>query len=137
MTNQIKEFDKQNLKTLRSDIEAALAEVAKKHGITLGVGNISFRADSFSAKITAATVAEGDDSDGVMSGKQMKWAQDFKSHASLFGMKHTDLGKTVTIGAFTYVIVGARPRAKQNIVLQNPNGGFNVQEASVVAKFLK
>lgn len=130
-------FTKQNLATIRKDIDAALAEVAAKHGISLGIGNISFRDDSFSTKLTAMVKSSDDAFDSTMSAKEMTWAKDFKMYASLYGMKAEDLGKKVTIGANEYVIVGARPRAKQNIVMRNPNGGFNVQEASVVAKFLK
>lgn len=130
-------FNKQNLATIRKDIDAALAEVAAKHGITLGIGNISFTDTSFTTKLTAMIKDGNVATDDTMSAKQMTWAKDFKLYASLYGMKAEDLGKKVTIGSTEYVIVGARPRAKQNIVMRNPNGGFNVQEASVVAKFLK
>lgn len=130
-------FNKQNLATIRKDIDAALAEVAAKHGITLGLGTITFSGDTFSTKLTAM-IKDGDVAiNDTMSAKQMTWAKDFKAYAFSFGMKAEDLGKKVTIGSTEYVIIGARPRAKQNIVMRNPNGGFNVQEASVVAKFLK
>lgn len=128
-------FDKQNLATIRKDIVAALVEVAAKHGITLALGTINFTGESFSSKLTAM-IKDGD-VDDTMSAKQMKWAKDFKAYAFSFGLKAEDLGKKVTIGSTEYVIVGARPRARQNIVMRNPNGGFNVQEASIVAKFLK
>lgn len=46
-------FNKTNLPLIRKDIDAALAEVAKKHGINLSIGNIRFTADSFRTTLNA------------------------------------------------------------------------------------
>lgn len=53
----ITKFDRANLKALRADIDAALATVAEKHGISLGIGNISFSGEKFTTRMTAMTVA--------------------------------------------------------------------------------
>jgi len=53
MTN----FDNANLKSLRIDIDAALREVASKHGIKLSIGNISFSADRFTTRLTGLSEA--------------------------------------------------------------------------------
>lgn len=47
-------FTKANLPLIRKDIDAALAEVAKKHGINLSIGNIRFNAESFRTTLNAA-----------------------------------------------------------------------------------
>jgi len=54
----VKEFNKVNLKTLRSEIDAALKAVADKNGITLGIGNISFTSDRFTCRLTAQTKSQ-------------------------------------------------------------------------------
>lgn len=53
----ITSFDKQNLKTLRQDINDALRLVATKHGINLGIGNITYDigGQRFTTRITATT----------------------------------------------------------------------------------
>jgi hypothetical protein len=53
----INAFDKVNLKTLRSEIDAALKAVAVKNGIDLSIGNISFDRDGgrFTSRLTAMT----------------------------------------------------------------------------------
>ena len=45
-------FNRNNLNEIRKDLEAALAQVATKHGIQLSVGTIRFGEESFSAKIS-------------------------------------------------------------------------------------
>ncbi len=51
----ITSFDKQNLKNLRQDINDALKSVATKHGINLGIGNITYDigGQRFTTRITA------------------------------------------------------------------------------------
>lgn len=51
----ITSFDKTNLKTLRQDINAALAEVSKKHGINIEFGTIRFSGNQARTKLTMET----------------------------------------------------------------------------------
>jgi hypothetical protein len=119
----MKSFDKQNLATIRADLDAALEAVAKKHGIQLSVGRITFSEASFSTKLTALIPSDSDDA-GTANGYEVKWAAAFKSNARFFGLKSEDLGQTVRLGNVDYVIVGMRPRAKNSIVLKRINGTF-------------
>jgi hypothetical protein len=49
---------KSNIATIRSDVEAALAAVAKKHGLTITVGRITYDDSSFRCKVEGeATVS--------------------------------------------------------------------------------
>ena len=52
----IKQFDKTNLKNVRTDINAILATYAKKNGIELSIGNISFTSGTFTSKINAKVI---------------------------------------------------------------------------------
>ena len=53
MTN----ITRDTIKTIRKDLDAALATVATKHGLTLATERISFTADNFTAKVTGATIS--------------------------------------------------------------------------------
>jgi len=50
----ITSFDKQNLKQIRADIDAALKAVEDKYGMKVSLGSIRFDANTFSGKLTAA-----------------------------------------------------------------------------------
>lgn len=119
----IKKFDKANLKTVRADIDAALAAVAKKHGIKLSIGGITYDPDGTNFRTTLSAVTEAAAGGADVAGN-VKWQSAFIKYAALFGMKKEDLGKKVKIGRETYTIVGARPKANMPIVLQKATGGF-------------
>lgn len=96
-------FNKSNLKTLRVDITAALDEVAKKHGIDLSIGNISFSANEFTTKLTA----KGSDN------KTENAEMDFQRGAIRIGIKSEAYGKHFTLGGDTFKLVGINTRAKK------------------------
>lgn len=48
-------FSRQNLKTLRNDVDAALDAVARQHGIQIELGNIRFSGSEFRVTVTANT----------------------------------------------------------------------------------
>lgn len=54
----IKEFNKQNLKSLRQDMNAALAKLEKQYGIQIHVGNASFMANEVTFKTKCNTVSK-------------------------------------------------------------------------------
>lgn len=120
---KMKTFDKANLKQVREDLNTALEAVAKKHGIQLSLGAITFSPESFSAKLTAVIPSDGAEA-GAQSGQATKWAANFKTHARAFGMKPEDLGKVIKIRGADHSIVGMRPKAKSPLVLKKPDGAF-------------
>jgi len=54
----IQNFDRQNLKQLRTDMEAALAAVTTKHGVTFSLGSMRFDADRVTCKVEANTTIQ-------------------------------------------------------------------------------
>lgn len=54
----IQNFDRQNLKQLRADMDAALAAVQAKHGITITMGSMRFSADRVTCKVEANTMID-------------------------------------------------------------------------------
>lgn len=97
-------FDKYNLKTIRNDIDAALATVEAKHGVKFNLGNIRFNSNDFRAKLecVSATNASGN----TVNPDQVK----FEANAFMFGIKKDAFGKTFKIGKSNYKITGLNPR---------------------------
>lgn len=130
----IKAFDKSNLKAVRADLNAALATVAAKHGITLNVGNITFRADSFSTKLTAIT---NNATAGAPALGNVKWTADFLKNGMRFGFAKADLGKTFNYYGEEVTIVGLRSKARQPVVLAKKNGTYIAAGSEFVRSALK
>lgn len=75
---QITNFDRTNLKQLRKDMDAAIAAVAKQHGIDMSIGTIRFSGDKATMKIEANTVvAIATASTGEVVTRMEKVAADF------------------------------------------------------------
>lgn len=62
----IQNFDRQNLKQLRADMDAALAAVQAKHGITISMGSMRFSADRVTCKVEANTNVQTVTSDNTV-----------------------------------------------------------------------
>lgn len=127
---KLSKFDRTTLAVLRADIDAALAEISKKHGITLGIGGITFTNTSFTTKISAAIV-QGDTTAELDSDIDPRWIVAFNRRAPLYGFKSTDINKKFTIRNQEYTLVGWRPNAKHKIVARR-NGKLTSIDHSLV-----
>jgi len=104
-------FDKPTLTVIRSDVDAALASVAEKHGISIKVDNCTYVGANATFKLELACLAD----DGSVLTKE---AEDFKHYAPMFGLAPEHLGSAVTIDGVRYTVAGLRQRApKRPIVL--------------------
>lgn len=134
---KVKSFDRANLKDIRADLNTALAAVAKKHGITLDVGNIRFDATSFSTKLIATVAATGSTATtAAPAGVNPTWVANFKKYAVMFGLKPTDLNKQIKYAGKTVTIVGIRPKANYPLVIQRATGGLVAVSAEAVKSAL-
>jgi hypothetical protein len=92
-------FDSSNLKTLRADLDAALAVIAEKHGITLEIGRIGFSAGEFRAQMTGKVEAIAAEQDRSL----------LVSMASVFGL---DIDRVAQTPQGEARLIGYRSRAK-------------------------
>lgn len=118
----IKNFDKQNLGTLRKEIDDALGAVAKKHGITLSIGNIRYSGSEMRTKLTG-NIIDGTKANGEVGRdpSESKWVRnldDFTAHMAGFSAKMA--GTVFTLRGDQYVLVGFRPKAKHRVVGKKP-----------------
>ena len=113
----IKKFDKQNLKELRTDLDAAMATIAKKHGLHIQLKNINYYAPDFiRARTTLEFTVVGDASlaNDPRAAALVKSQADFKFFASSFGLKPEQYGATFKFGRETYKLVGLNGNAPKN-----------------------
>lgn len=104
MTN----FDNQSLKTLRGDIDAALKQIASKHGINLSIGTISYSGEKFTTRITGLSKTS------VV--KKSVIPNLFESYGIKFG-------DTFKVRTKTMTIVGYNPsKPKNSVELVDQNG---------------
>jgi predicted methyltransferase len=104
----MKEFTSAALRSLRVEIDAALAGVCKKNGISLHLGNISYSSDSFHGKLEG--VIQTKDASGLTM-VQIKQKKALEDYGSMYGLKASDYGKRFTFAGSTYKLVGLKPNS--------------------------
>lgn len=114
---KIKQFDKSvDFNGLRNDINTALEAIGKKYGIAIHAGNASYNPEALTFKLQCTTLGDG----GVVETME---AKTFKSHATIYGMKPEDLGKTVTVYGRVFEITGMKPKSRNCIIGKDPKNG--------------
>jgi hypothetical protein len=112
----IKAFDKTNLKNLRADLDSAFAEISKKHGISLSIGNISYSPEKATSRLTMVATGDSNISSNGNS-RTAAAAAEFKLYAKSFGLKLEHLGAILKHGRDTYKLVGLNPKAPKFCVV--------------------
>jgi hypothetical protein len=105
------------LKTIKTDAEAALRDVAAKHGVQFSFGNGTFTPDNATLKLEIAGIA----ANGAVKTKE---AADFERYASSFGLTPEDLGTIFTYNGKEFKLLGAKPRNhKYPLIAENTKTG--------------
>ena len=105
---KITNFDRPTVKSLRSSLEADLATIALKYGITMELGNARFSEHECNFKFKLNTIA----SDGTP--VETKEAAAFRRHAPLLGIGHLSPGDRIRISGQEYEITGYNTRAPKS-----------------------
>lgn len=108
-------FNRQNIRQINAEMEAALKAIANKYGVEVNLGSIRFTGANFTTKIQVATVAEG----GITMSKE---ATDFNRYKTILGI-NMELGNEFERNGNTYTIVGLKPRSKKYPVLAKCSDG--------------
>lgn len=112
-------FDRAACRVLREDLDAALAAVAEKHGITLKTGGMRFTDATVTIQVEAALPGRSKNSEA------------FNRHAHVFGLEQEDLGRELTINGWRLRIAGLRPNAPKRPVLLDRVGSKGQVVATV------
>jgi hypothetical protein len=120
------------LKTLRSEIETALANVGQKHGVKFHVGKGHYNPSGLEGdlKLEIASIVNGQ----AVNPQETA----FKLYARRYGLEESDLGKTFRFRSDSIKITGLEPkRQKFTIVGQNlRTGKINLYYAPDVVRGL-
>ena len=101
---------KELLRSIRADMDVALAAVAAKHGIELKCGNARFMALTFTMKV-----------EGKVSGAPPVEELNFVGLAPIYGIDPTWLAKRVSFSGKTFVLRGIK-RGGKSVLLENGVG---------------
>jgi hypothetical protein len=121
---------KPQLVVIRADINAALAAVAKKHGVDFSLGNIRFSPDTLTGKLTGVVrSAAGNTTGGPVDLKSLALA---KSGTWLLGNTFVNAAKyrSPTLGTVNFVGYNSRARAYPFIVLTSSGKRYKISSAS-------
>ena len=117
--SKINQFDRQTLRALRVDLDAAMATIASKYGIQLNAGNISYTAETATIKVQAGVISKR----GQVVTKE---AQAFNQDKRLVGLGNLNIGDAINIQGKEYTISGYKPRSKNAVLVQRDGRGYKV-----------
>lgn len=102
------EINKQNLVQFRKDFDSAIKALEEKYELDISLGNIGYRENSFSAKLTA--YKKGLDK------AEWNW------YCDQYGFKPEDFGKTFFYSHKRYTIIGIMRGSKYPILAKREDG---------------
>lgn len=121
-------FIKKDFEAFRKDFEQAIEPVAEKYNLTIKLGNISYREDTFSARIECSKTDAGDLA-----------KKEFIKYCSMYGLSPDDYMKEFVYGGEKYILT--------KISIKNPkypcecknieNGIFYKFTAEIIKKALE
>ena len=107
-------FTNANLDLMRTEMDAALAAVSAKYGVTIETGNIRYAADRLNFK-TSLEVNIGTKSNA----QQAEWDR----HCGSYGFTKADFGKPFVSNGQSFTISGLKPRGKKYNILAKTAAG--------------
>lgn len=115
---KVTKFDPSNLNEIRAEMEKAMAAIEAKFGVTIGIGKMTYDANSFTTKLTTTVKSEN-----CSERADPKWIADFMRNCTYFGLSKDDLGKTIKYNGKTLALVGSRCRAAKPLVVEEVGTG--------------
>lgn len=133
----MKKFTAGGFTSIRNDINAALAVVGKKYDMQLSIDCIRFTPTTFRTKLNAVKNGAVENDTPAADNQEIKWKSQFLAHPERFGMTAKDLNVSVSINNTNLTIIGARPKARAQIVLRDSTGNHVAYKSSTVLSALK
>ena len=113
-------MNRNNIKMVRAELEKAINEVAKKHGMVGSLGTITFTVDSFRCKLEMVN-SDSIPKDGKA--KDKKFRDAYNQYAKWNGDNWLPIDSEITVMGKTLKIVGYNTRAKKFPIVVVDNDG--------------
>ena len=121
-------IDKTKMKQMRNDINTALTEISKKHGVHMELKNGRYGNNTFSFKLEGGVT----NSDGFTVTVE---SETFKLNANLYGLSPENLFSTTIINGEQYEIVGLKTKNhKYPIITRNIKTGKTYKMPATIVK---
>lgn len=98
------EFNKRGFNAFKEDVNAALQEVAKKHGVTIELGKILYEDVNFEMKMHVTKSDEKTDGKRIL----------FEQECRFYGFTADDYNKEFTLDGKRFQLIGFNPKAPKN-----------------------
>jgi hypothetical protein len=129
------------MKTLRTDVDAALLAISKKHGVLLSLGNGRFTASDATFKLNVTDAGASAIANVIVDGlssKDAKAVADYQKQCHLYGLKPEWLNRQFMSGGKALTVVGLLPnKHKNNVLVMGAGGGKYIMPATSVAAGMK
>lgn len=120
-------INKNTLNNFRNDFAAAVKELEAKYDVSVAMSSIKYTDEDFTAKVV---VTNNDESGEKVSIE----AKDFERMAHLYGMKPSDLGRTISLSGQRFTITGLKPRNTKMPIIASSNGkSYKLRVAQVTS----
>ena len=118
----IEKFDKPTLKTVREALATALDGLQGELGIKLEIGNISYSANQFTAKLTGSLLGHD------------PLADEWERYANIYDLDVTWIGRGFVFNGKTYTVVGLDTKKRKYPVIASCGDKRYKFPAAVVIK---
>ena len=123
-------------KSLRADIEAALAEVAKKHNTVLTIGTMTYNVeqDEITCSLKFSQIPDGVTAENKAAAAEAIAKATFDKYAQLFGGEKEWFGQRIVLNGELYKITGLNTKARKNafFITSLKSGKEYVTDASAI-----
>lgn len=120
---KITNLTRKDVQNLRDEMDAALAKVLAKHGVTADLGRMTFTNEEVRCKLTVSVNSTGPV--GAVASTDSAEERKFKQYAYKFGLTGDEFGKTFKSRGTAFTIIKINPRAKRDgypVIAQNARG---------------
>lgn len=115
-------FDKISVGMIRAELDAALAEVAKRHGLKIKIGNIKFSDDKFDAPLSVTNLLDADDPLAAFPPEYVAEGKRWSHTLHLVGQQ---MRRVIDNGMMTITVIGVKPRTGGKQIIYTLNDGQN------------
>ena len=107
---------KETLKAFRTDFKTAVAELEKKYGVVVDIGNILYSENSFTTKMTVTNGTSAEDAEKAAFDANV-WA------VAHYGLNASDYGREFATPRGVFKLVGIKTKSRKNpFVVRDVNG---------------